>query len=119
MNHQLEGVEKVPGTYPFDLAQSERGMRLNRFLVGLTRPENRELFKRDADVAFERAGLSDDERDMVRTLDWARMVKYGANFFALEKLGRVSNVGNPAMCAQMAGMSLEDFLKTRRVPDAR
>lgn len=119
MNRQLEGVDGIAGTYPFDLAQSARGMRLNRFLVGLTRPENRALFKSDPEAAFERAGLSVEEREMVRALDWSRMVKYGANFFALEKLGRVSNVGNPAMCAQMAGQSLEDFLKTRRVPDAR
>ncbi len=119
MNPQIEKVRSLPGTFLFDLDRSARGMRLNRFLCGLARPENRSLFKSDPEAAFTHAGLSADERAMVRALDWKAMASYGANFFALEKLGRVSAVGNPAMCAQMRGEPLEDFLKTRRVPDAR
>ena len=119
MNPQIEKVRSLPGTFLFDLDRSARGMRLNRFLCGLARPETRSLFKSDPEAAFTHADLSAEERDMVRALDWKRMASYGANFFALEKLGRVSSVGNPAMCAQMRGEPLEEFLKTRRVPDAR
>jgi gallate dioxygenase len=119
MNRQLEGVESLGGTYLFDLARSSGALRLNRFLHGLTRPENRALFKNDAKAAFDKAGLSVEERQMVERLDWAALIRYGASFFCLEKLGRVRGVSNPEMVAGFRGETLEQFLKTRRVPGAR
>jgi gallate dioxygenase len=119
VNPQLEGIEKLEGTYLFDLERSARGLRLNRFLHGLTVPEKRALFKDDPDAAFERAGLSLEERRMVRDLDWAALIRYGASFFCLEKLARVKGVSNPQMVAAFRGETLEQFLKTRNVPGAR
>jgi gallate dioxygenase len=119
MNPQLKGVESLAGTYIFDLERSARALRLNRFLHGLTRPEQRALFKQDPEAAFEKAGLADEERRMVRALDWAALMRYGASFFCLEKLGRVKGVSNPEMVAGFRGETLEQFLKTRNVPGAR
>lgn len=119
MNPQLEGIESLGGTYLFDLERSAKALRLNRFLHDLAIPEKRALFKASAEAAFEQAGLSEEERTMVRELDWRALIRYGASFFTLEKLGRVSGVSNPAMVAHMRGETLEQFLKTRRVPGAR
>ena len=119
MNPQLKGVESLHGTYLFDLERSARALRLNRFLHGLTVPEKRGLFKDDPDGALEKAGLSQEERRMVRGLDWAALIRYGASFFCLEKLARVKGVSNPEMVAGFRGETLEDFLKTRNVPGAR
>jgi gallate dioxygenase len=119
MNLQLKGVEKLEGTYLFDLATSAKALRLNRFLHGFTVPINRALFKGDPEAAFDKAGLSDEERRMVREVDWAALMRYGASFFCLEKLGRVKGVSNPEMVAGFRGESLEEFLKTRKVPGAR
>ena len=119
MNPQLKGTEKLEGTYLFDLATSAKALRLNRFLHGLTIASNRTLFRDNPEAAFDKAGLSAQERTMVRDLDWAALMRYGASFFCLEKLGRVKGVSNPEMVAGFRGESLEDFLKTRRVPGAR
>lgn len=119
MNAQLKGVEKLDGTHLFDLAASARALRLNRFLHGLTVPAKRALFTQDPDTAFESAGLSTEERRMVRELDWPDLIRYGASFFCLEKLGRVTGISNPEMIAAFRGETLEEFLKTRRVPGAR
>ena len=119
MNPQLAGVESLPGTYLFDLATSARGLRLNRFLHDLVVPEKRQLFKANPEAAFEAAGLTEEERDMVRRLDWRAMLRHGASFFTLEKLGKVAGVSNPEMVAAVRGESLEAFLKTRNVPGAR
>ena len=105
--------------YVFDLELSARGLRLNRFLHGFTRPENRAMFKENPDKAFDTAGLTAEERKMVRDLDWAALIRYGASFFCLEKLGRVKGVSNPEMVSGFRGETLEEFLKTRRVPGAR
>ncbi len=119
MNPQLAGIESLEGTYVFDLARSAGALRLNRFLHGLTRAENREAFKKDAEAAYEKARLSPGERRMLRELDWAALIRYGASFFCLEKLARVKGVSNPEMVAGFRGETLEQFLKTRRVPGAR
>ena len=55
------------GRYVFDLERSAKGLRLNRFLNGLTRKDNRELFLKNPDEAMR--GLSEHEKDMVRRLD--------------------------------------------------
>jgi len=119
LNPQLEGVEKLAGTYLFDLATSAKALRLNRFLHGLTVPANRALFKDNPEAAFDKAGLTAEERRMVRELDWAALMRYGASFFCLEKLGRVKGISNPEMVAGFRGETLEEFLKTRNVPGAR
>src|SRR3954466_7727718 len=103
--------------YVFDLEKSGRGLRLNRFLHGLTDSSLRDLFKNDPEKAMK--GLTDEEKDMVRRLDWKALQDYGASFFCLEKLARTKGVSNPQMVAAFRGETLEQFLKTRRVPGAR
>ena len=119
MNPQLKGIESLPGTYVFDLQRSAQALRLNRFLHGLIAPAKRALFRENPEAAFEQAGLSAEERRMVRELDWAALIRYGASFFCLEKLARVKGVSNPEMVAAFRGETLEEFLKTRNVPGAR
>ncbi len=119
MNPQLAGIESLPGTYVFDLARSAKALTLNRFLHGLTVPAQRDLFRDDPETAFERAGLSTEERALLRNRDWRGLIRYGASFFTLEKFARVSGVSNPEMVAAMRGETLEEFLKTRNVPGAR
>lgn len=119
MNPQLKGAEKLEGTYLFDLETSAKALRLNRFLHGFTVPDKRAAFKENPEAAFDKAGLPSEERRMVRDLDWAALMRYGASFFCLEKLARVKGVSNPEMVAGFRGETLEEFLKTRRVPGAR
>ena len=119
MNPQLEGIEALEGTHLFTLEQSGKALRLNRFLRGLVVPENRALFRDSPDAAFDRAGLSAEERKLVGARDWSGLIRYGASFFCLEKLARVSGVSNPEIVAAMRGETLEEFLKTRNVPGAR
>jgi gallate dioxygenase len=103
--------------YVFDLERSARGLRLNRFLNGLTKAEKRKLFLEKPEEAMK--GLTEEEKDMVRRLDWKALQDYGASFFCLEKLARTKGVSNPEMVAAFRGETLEQFLRTRRVPGAR
>lgn len=103
--------------YVFDLERSARGLRLNRFLNGLTKAENRKLFLEKPEEAMK--ALAEEERAMIRRLDWKALQDHGASFFCLEKLARTKGVSNPEMVAAFRGETLEQFLKTRRVPGAR
>ena len=119
MNPQLEGLDKVAGTYPFDLATSVRTLRINRFFWRMTDPSHRARFAADEAALCATEGLSAEECDMIRRRDWLGLVRYGVNFFVLEKFARVVKLSNPDVYASMRGESLEQFLATRNVPGAR
>jgi gallate dioxygenase len=116
---QLAGIEELEGTHLFDLAASTKAMRLNRFLHGMTVPAKRDLFRTDPEEAMAQAGLSNEEKRMIRELDWDALIRYGASFFTMEKFARIVKVSNPEIVAAMRGETLETFLKTRNVPGAR
>ena len=103
----------MTGTYPFDIARSVKGYRINQFLHDLVIPEHRTLFLDDPETAFKEAGLTEEEKDLIRTRDWPGMIHYGVIFFMLEKLAAVIGVSNLHVYAAMRGDTLEDFLKTR------
>jgi gallate dioxygenase len=113
INHEWDGLEKLPGTYPFTLERSVKAYRLNSFLHSLLQPERRKRFIEAPESLFEEAQLSDEERAMLRARDWRALMHYGAIFFLLEKLGAVVGTTNLHIYAAMRGQSLEDFLKTR------
>ena len=113
IGRQWAGVEKLPGTYPFTLDRSVKAYRLNEFLHGLIVPARRKQFLADPEVMFEEAGLTEEERGMVRRRDWRALIQYGVIFFLLEKLGAVIGTTNLHIYAAMRGQSLEDFQKTR------
>ncbi len=115
---ELAGAEQLEGTYPFTLARSVKGYRLNKFLHALIEPAHRARFLADPEGAFADADLTDEERAMVRNRDWRALIRYGASFFMLEKLGAVVGVSNLHIYAAMRGQTLEDFQKTRNAPGA-
>lgn len=119
MNPQLQGIEQIDGTYPFDLRTSIRTLRLNRFFWHLAQPGKRQLLLEHPERAFAEAHLTEDERMLVTERDWIGLIRYGVNFFVLEKFARTVRLSNMEVYASMRGESLEAFLKTRRVPDAR
>ena len=118
IGHQLAGAEALTGTYPFTLARSVKGFRINSFLHALTDPDKRKAFLSEPDKEFEAAALSETEREMIRKRDWRAMIRYGVSFFMLEKLGAVTGVSNLHIYAAMRGETLEQFQKTRNAPGA-
>ena len=118
INHQLAGIEKLAGTYPYTLGRSVKAYRLNKFLHSLIDPAWRARFRSDQESLFEEACLSSEERHMVRTLDWRGMIHHGVSFFMLEKLGAVVGVSNLHIYAAMRGETLDDFTRTRNAPGA-
>ena len=113
IGREWAGLEKVQGTYPFTLDRSVKTYRLNTFLHSLIRPERRKRFATEQEQMFEEAGLTAEERGMVRNRDWQALIRYGVIFFLLEKLGAVVGTTNLHIYAAMRGQSLDDFQKTR------
>ena len=92
--------------------------RRKNSLHGLVDPGQRARFLAEEEAAYESAGLTAEERDLVRRRDWQGLIRYGVIFFMLEKLGAVLGVSNLHIYAAMRGQSLEEFRKTRNAPGA-
>ena len=113
INHELDGIEKLEGTYPFTIERSVKAFRLNDFLHNLILPEHRKEFLDNPEASFEKFGLTEEEKELVRKRDWRGMIHYGVIFFMLEKLGAVVGTTNLHIYAAMKNMSLDDFQLTR------
>ena len=118
MARQLDGIESIEGSYPFTLERSVRAYRINEYLHRMIEPAHRKAFLADPEASFEAAGLTAEERDLIRRRDWRGLMHYGAIFFMLEKLGAVVGVSNLHIYAAMRGETLEAFQRTRRAPGA-
>ncbi len=110
---QLEGIERLAGTYPYTLTRSAKAYRLNLFLHDMINPQHREAFRRNADALMIARELTAEEADLVRRLDWRELIHYGVTFFVLEKLAAVVGVSNLHVYAAMRGQSLDEFQATR------
>jgi gallate dioxygenase len=110
---QLEGVERLAGTYPYTLERSAKAYRLNSFLHDLIIPEHREAFRHDADALMNSYALTAEEADLVRRRDWRGLIHFGVIFFVLEKLAAVVGVSNLHVYAAMRGQTLDEFQTTR------
>jgi hypothetical protein len=118
MNPQLEGIEDLTGTYPFDVLQSVKCIRLNRFFWRMRDKAWRDAWIANRTATYDESRLTEEERRLVDNVDWLGLIQYGVCFFVLEKFARVVGITNLGMYASMRGETLEAFLKTRRVPSA-
>lgn len=118
-NPQTAGIAALGGTYVFDLRTAHQRLAFSRFFWNMIRPEGRQAFVEDEEAAMTAAGLDDAEKTLVRERDWLGIVQNGVNFFVLEKWARVVKRSNLEVYAIMRGESLETFMATRQVPEAR
>lgn len=116
IGYELAGAEALAGTYPFSLDRSLGSFRINDFLHRLIVPEHRKRFLNDFEALADDYKLTQEERSLIRQRKWIEMVRRGVSFFVLEKMAALIGVSNPEVYASMRGESLEDFLKTRKVP---
>ncbi len=111
---EYDGVAELEGSYPFTLDRSSRAYRLNKYLHGIIQPELRGRFLYDREGSYVRGELNEEEKDMLRRLDWRALIRYGVIFFILEKLAAAVGTTNQHIYAAMRGESLEAFQKTRK-----
>jgi gallate dioxygenase len=110
---EFNGVYGISGSYPFDFDRSSRAYRLNKYLHGIIQPELRGRFLYDREGSYDRGGLNEEEKNMLRNLDWAALLRYGVIFFILEKLAAAVGQTNQEVYAAFRGETLEEFQSTR------
>ena len=118
MSQQLDPDRKIPGSYIFTGPMSQRGYALNKLGASLISDEARDAFKAHEENYMDQFGLSEEQKKLIRDRNWIGCVQGGANIYFLYKITTVFGDSLYKLGAKQAGMSYEEFLKTRNVSGA-
>ena len=118
MEPQLDPDRKIDGSYIFTGAMSKNGYKLNKLGASLMSDEARAELKNDEESYMSRFQLSEAHKQLIRERDWLGCVKAGANIYFLYKITTVFGDTLYKLGAKQAGMSYDEFLKTRNVSRA-
>ena len=108
----------IRGVLRYDGARAARGYRITRFLVWISRPENREGFLADEGGTMDRFALDGSERALVAARDYTGLLDAGASIYAVAKSGSVFDASLVTIGASMRGQSAAEFLAWRRARNA-
>jgi len=101
--------DDIPGTIVFDGRRARRGYPLNKFLMSLNRPENREAFRADERAYLDRFPVDDEQRAAVLGRRWLRLLEVGGNVYYTYKLAACDGMTFQDLAGEHTGMSPEDF----------
>jgi protocatechuate 4,5-dioxygenase, alpha chain len=106
--------DDIPGTIVFDGRRSRRGYALNKFLMSLNQPANREAFRSDESAYLDRFAVDDEQREAVLRREWLRLIELGGNVYYTYKLAACDGMTFQDLAGEQTGMSAEDFAQMMR-----
>ena len=101
--------DDIPGTIVFDGRRSRRGYALNKFLMSLNQPANREAFRNDERAYLDRFAVDDEQREAVLRREWLRLIELGGNVYYTYKLAACDGMTFQDLAGEQTGMSAQDF----------
>jgi protocatechuate 4,5-dioxygenase, alpha chain len=101
--------DDIPGTIVFDGRRSRRGYALNKFLMSLNQPANREAFSTDEGAYLDRFAVDDEQREAVLGREWLRLIELGGNVYYTYKLAACDGMTFQDLAGEQTGMSAEEF----------
>ncbi len=101
--------DDIPGTIVFDGRRSRRGYGLNKFLMSLNQPANREAFLADERAYLDRFTLDGEQREAVLRREWLRLLELGGNVYYTYKLAACDGMTFQDLAGEQTGMTAEDF----------
>ncbi|HEY8519944.1 MAG TPA: protocatechuate 4,5-dioxygenase subunit alpha [Gammaproteobacteria bacterium] len=101
--------DPIPGTYIFDGEMAQKGYALNKMCYSFNEARNRQAFLADEDAYCRRYGLTNEQREAVRSRDVLEMLAAGGNIYYLAKLAGIFGWNVQDIGAQQTGMSREEF----------
>src|SRR4051794_26447189 len=111
-------MQDIPGTVMFDGDQAQKGFALNQMCFSFNNAENRAAFLKDEDAYCEKFGLSEEQREAVKSRDVLRMIGAGGNVYYLAKLAGIFGLNVQDIGAQQTHTTVDEF-KARLVAAGR
>lgn len=109
----MSAADDLPETPLLDRARQLRGYRINKAMMGLGEPANRDAFRDDESAYLDRFGLDEEEKSAVVRRDWREMIRLGGNLFFILKISAVDPIRITEIGALQYGMEHEVFLRDR------
>lgn len=105
----MADVRGIEGTPVFTGVEAQKGYALNKMCFSFNDEANREAFRADADRYMTRYGLSDEQREAVKSGNVLQLIAAGGNVYYLAKLAGILGLNVQDIGAQQTGMSLDAF----------
>jgi protocatechuate 4,5-dioxygenase alpha subunit len=70
----------------FDEEAARSGLRLNKAAFSLKHPEQRELFARDEEGWMDQFGMTEAEKELIRSRNWIELWRRGMSIYTMVKL---------------------------------
>lgn len=106
---QLHRQRDIPGTTIFDGAEAKKGYGLNKMCFSFNEETNRSAFLEDEDAYCERFGLSDAQREAIRSRDVLELISLGGHPYYLAKFAGVFHLDMQDIGALQTGVTKEEF----------
>ena len=102
-------TQDIPGTTLFDGGQAQKGFALNRMCFSFNSAKNRADFLKDEEAYCRKFGLTEAQREAVRSRNVLKMIAAGGNVYYLAKLAGIFGLSVQDLGAQQTGMTVEAF----------
>ena len=102
-------TQDIPGTTLFDGGQAQKGFALNRMCFSFNSAKNRAEFLKDEEAYCRKFGLTEAQREAVRSRQVLKMIAAGGNVYYLAKLAGIFGLNVQDLGAQQTGMTVEAF----------
>ena len=106
----------IPGTTIFDGKQAMKGYALNKMCYSFNKKENRDAFGADEEGYMAAYGLTDPQKEAIRSRNILGMIEAGGNIYYLAKLAGIFKLSVQDVGGLQTGRSTEefkDFLKSQ------
>jgi len=100
---------EIPGTVIFDAAQAMKGYALNKMCFSFNDASNRKAFVADEDAYCARYGLTQVQREAIRSRNVLQLIAAGGNPYYLAKFAGIFGLDMQDIGAQQTGLSKDAF----------
>lgn len=99
----------IPGTTPFDGEQARKGYALNKMCYSFNSAANRQEFIQDEEAYCRKYGLSEQQREAIRSRNVLALIAAGGNVYYLAKFAGIFGLDMQDIGAQQTGVTKEEF----------
>ncbi len=101
--------QDIPGTTLFDGDQAQKGLALNRMCFSFNSAANRAAFLANEAAYCRKFGLTEEQREAVKSRSVLAMIAAGGNVYYLAKLAGIFGLNVQDIGAQQTGTTVDQF----------
>jgi protocatechuate 4,5-dioxygenase alpha chain len=109
MTQQRQVHDDIWGTALFDGRLASKGYALNKMCFSFNEKANRDAFVADEDGYCAKYGLSEDQREAIRSRNVLKLLAAGGNAYYLAKFAGIFGLDMQDIGAQQTGVTKDQF----------